>query len=533
MNSRTPAILLAALAAAALAVPAGAEMAQLYHDWATGPAQYLFTAHDRDAWKQVTTDAEAEEFIRLFWARRDPTPESPGDNEFRREFERRTAYADQRFAETTKESETIRGAMTDRGRVFIMLGPPRRLQAPGAGGVTGGGDFGVGETAAGGGGSVSSGAGPGKFGRGGSSESLGVASDEIWVYEDEAKPEFIKKKRYEVRFRTKPGTEHVELFQSEDAMAYAAEAAELAVVNPGVTLADLPSGAAATAPESVGDYSAWGAELIAEPATADSLHAALTGKPANRVNAHLDAGAFQASDGTWIVPLQVATLGAPPAGATLVGELVATGEGAGDNGDADRVSFRGEGEWSESKGQHQVKATLVAPPGSYELHAGLQGSGGELLWAATEPVEVPGDAGDFWISEVVLSDNIFAMQQAQQMLEPYAWQGIVVVPKGGRSFPQGDVLWYYLHACQPQIGDDGKPSLRLSVQLTGPSAFGGPVSAQPVKAGDNCWVLAQGLDLEPDQFAPGDYSMKVNVRDSLGKKTLTTNTDFKVISTGG
>ena len=103
----------------------------------TVPAQILMTKAEHEEWAGITSDQDAESFIRLFWARRDPSPDS-SENEFQREFERRAAYADQKFAYKTDKGEQVRGALTDRGRVFIHLGAPRRVQQPGAGGVAGG-----------------------------------------------------------------------------------------------------------------------------------------------------------------------------------------------------------------------------------------------------------------------------------------------------------------------------------------------------------------------------------------------------------
>ena len=53
-----------------------------------------------------------------FWKDRDPKPET-ASNEFKDEFDRRVAFADSRFT----QAET-RGSMTDRGMVFLLLGPP-------------------------------------------------------------------------------------------------------------------------------------------------------------------------------------------------------------------------------------------------------------------------------------------------------------------------------------------------------------------------------------------------------------------------
>jgi len=58
------------------------------------------------------------EFVTNFWKVRDPRPETP-ENEFREEFEWRVAYADAHLSE-----DETRGSLTDRGAVFLLVGPP-------------------------------------------------------------------------------------------------------------------------------------------------------------------------------------------------------------------------------------------------------------------------------------------------------------------------------------------------------------------------------------------------------------------------
>lgn len=66
-------------------------------------------------------DAESrQEFIHNFWKIRDPDPMTD-ENEFKQEFERRVAYANRFF------KEGIPGWKTDRGRIYIMLGPPDKV----------------------------------------------------------------------------------------------------------------------------------------------------------------------------------------------------------------------------------------------------------------------------------------------------------------------------------------------------------------------------------------------------------------------
>lgn len=81
-----------------------------------GPAKWLMSDQEAQIWRSIKTKPDAQKFIDLFWVRRDPTPGTYA-NEFRADFDSRVAFADKAF----KERKT-RGAMTDRGRVLIVLG---------------------------------------------------------------------------------------------------------------------------------------------------------------------------------------------------------------------------------------------------------------------------------------------------------------------------------------------------------------------------------------------------------------------------
>ncbi len=78
----------------------------------------------------LLTDKEKAEFASLpdadarrawvgrFWRSLDPRPETE-ENEFEAEFYRRVQYADATFS-----TETMRGSLSDRGQVLLVLGPP-------------------------------------------------------------------------------------------------------------------------------------------------------------------------------------------------------------------------------------------------------------------------------------------------------------------------------------------------------------------------------------------------------------------------
>src|SRR5207249_3510236 len=90
----------------------------LDESWAEGPVHYLMTSDERVAYTRLPGPVARSEFVTEFWRKRDPIPET-AENEFRDEFERRVAFADLRMTQ-----DETRGSLTDRGMVFVLLGPP-------------------------------------------------------------------------------------------------------------------------------------------------------------------------------------------------------------------------------------------------------------------------------------------------------------------------------------------------------------------------------------------------------------------------
>ena len=89
------------------------EMESPYKKWLSEEVPYIITDEERAAFKKLTTDEEREPFIENFWERRNPNPGSP-ENEFKEEYYRRIAYANEHYA------SGIPGWKTDRGRIYIM-----------------------------------------------------------------------------------------------------------------------------------------------------------------------------------------------------------------------------------------------------------------------------------------------------------------------------------------------------------------------------------------------------------------------------
>jgi GWxTD domain-containing protein len=86
--------------------------------------QYIMTPEERKIFLE-SPDSEKDGFIADFWERRNPNPDSDR-NAFKIEYEERIAQAENLF-----HGEGRPGYLTDRGRIYILFGPPtERLTYP-------------------------------------------------------------------------------------------------------------------------------------------------------------------------------------------------------------------------------------------------------------------------------------------------------------------------------------------------------------------------------------------------------------------
>jgi GWxTD domain-containing protein len=104
------------------------ELGKTYKKWLDEDVRWIVTDEERSAFMQLSNDEERDQFIEAFWARRDPTPDTP-ENEFKEEHYRRIAYANEHFA------AGIPGWKTDRGRIYIMYGPADEIESHPSGGT--------------------------------------------------------------------------------------------------------------------------------------------------------------------------------------------------------------------------------------------------------------------------------------------------------------------------------------------------------------------------------------------------------------
>jgi GWxTD domain-containing protein len=104
------------------------ELESPYKIWVNQDVVYIISNEERQAFNNLSNDAERESFIEQFWLRRDPTPDTQ-ENEFKEEHYRRIAYVNDHFA------SGIPGWKTDRGRTYIVYGPPDEIDSHPSGGT--------------------------------------------------------------------------------------------------------------------------------------------------------------------------------------------------------------------------------------------------------------------------------------------------------------------------------------------------------------------------------------------------------------
>jgi GWxTD domain-containing protein len=104
------------------------ELSKTYKRWLDQDVVWIITDEERKAFMMLSNDEERDNFIEAFWQRRDPTPDT-AENEFKEEHYRRIAYANEHFA------AGIPGWKTDRGRIYIVFGPPDEIESHPSGGT--------------------------------------------------------------------------------------------------------------------------------------------------------------------------------------------------------------------------------------------------------------------------------------------------------------------------------------------------------------------------------------------------------------
>jgi GWxTD domain-containing protein len=94
-----------------------------HRKWLSEEVPYLISEVERDVFLSLESEQEREAFVDAFWRKRDENPTTL-ENEYRDEHYKRLVYVNEFFGRDSPGP----GWRTDRGRYYILLGPPRNRQ---------------------------------------------------------------------------------------------------------------------------------------------------------------------------------------------------------------------------------------------------------------------------------------------------------------------------------------------------------------------------------------------------------------------
>jgi GWxTD domain-containing protein len=526
---------LAALAVSALALNALALSAE-YLDWGRGPAQFLMTKEEASKWKTITSDDDAKAFVALFWARRDPTADTPR-NEYREEFERRVAAADKSFP-----SDKKRGAMSDRGKILILFGQPKKIERsggqrqaalPGMPGATG-------SQSTSGGDPFSAGA----------DDSTAA---QVWSYEGDEARTLFGQARAPLRFVDRQGKSDYILERGGPDVASAQQKAiTLSLKQPNLTVA--PNLAVAAAPAAavpaampVPDLpSAMPTEL-----TTESLKAAVAEMKAAKANpwekkGYITWGEYVTAEGEYFVPVQLYV----PKSAGLSASQSLTFFGLVQDESGNNVAaFEEPAKLTASKDDFFADRSLTAlPAGKYRGYFGLAENGKPVSMASAD-MQLAGtlDKDATAISPLILSNNVYPLAEAQNPDDPHAFGGLKVVPKGDHTFRPSDELWYFIELRNPGLSEPAAadaaaavpvtPKIQVKIDVDGVEKEGGKkirrpaapreIDAMELKGVPGHYGLGNSIPLT--SFKPGEYTFNVKVIDTIKKTSYTLSEKFTVV----
>ena len=457
--------------------PAAAQLSAQNAEYFDGPAGLLLTADEAKLWKDITDNATAEAFIELFWVKRDHDLGTPL-NEFRQDFNMRVEAADANFA-----YGKIRGAMSDRGRVLILLGRFSKRNIRAAGALVGGN---VAGSTAQPGGTAGGGTAAGYYDESGATE--------IWEYDTGTLPVKLKQKVIFAIFKeSKIGLNDFILDRALRENTYTQklmkDIPEALIIHP--TLKEAPR---------------FGLLPQSEPASAEQMMWFEAERPwpedATIVTAEgLIGGPRHFAWVSLFLPSPVAT------GDTLVGRLRPVGS------ESDFGTFVIPAEPQTSPNGVRYEFALPIESGAWVVDlavaAGVQALAVTSFEVETTPDRLEGTmiSPIYWGTEVV-------KQSDATLGDPFNIGGWHLIPPERVELTASDSIDYMWYVLDPDVDEGGNPNFQavMSLYRNGKRVMrGSPKPAQLSKIADGLWMCGSGIALEIFK-EPGEFKLKVEIK---------------------
>ncbi len=520
----------------ALAFPAAAQLDK-FKDWDKSPEfTYYATEDEQAAWKAVKSDEEAQKFNNLFWGRRHPDYQKTPRNAFRDRFDVLAAKADELFTlGKPGDKRYRRGALTERGKVLILLGAPKAMgskvmssQDSVAAADAGGGD--------------------GRF--------LGAVAGGLTVmtrfqYEKEQLPEWAGVKSLVLTFTIDQTRLDESVDKIGDVKRIQKKAIAAALVNPKMTEPPVYK----TREEHEAEQKA-AAEAAAEAAKGPVLSApvralldALVAKEPDG-----DLGVFPLAFGDKATQLMVqlaipgavvapaasadpAAAAAPAATPAMKVALLVKGKDGKDAARREEAAVL-----QKTKGDFFVDYSLPVAPGDYDVAMVLFDAAGAEKVSAHRTVNVPALPAEFGVSPLALACNDLPFEGAKGD-EPFVFAARKFVVRGNARFQKTDGLAYMARFYNPSV-DPATKKLQLKRTISIKPKSGSTIDvpqppdepmAVPEQQGASTALV---LDLAGaivdvnvgDYFRPGDYTLILKVTDVVAGKTVEVKAPFTLVA---
>jgi GWxTD domain-containing protein len=457
---------------------AGISAAQLSEENAgyfAGPEGLLLTKKERKQWKKVSSDEQAETFIQLFWARRDPDLKTR-INELKLEFERRVEYADSNWG-----FADVRGAMSDRGKVLILLGPYQERYEIASGTDSGESRFTEVEV--------------------GDQRVINFSERpamERWVYQLAKLPNQTKELEFEVIFvQTQAGQDCYELDRTSRinmrALNLMGEAPEWYLLNP--DLQELPEypestglvpGSTAATSEQLswlaGDQRPWppGSGVVSKPGLIGASHRF-----------------------AWVHLLLPTT---SPTAELAIGRLRQAGTG-------DQIgSFAMAVEPVSLRYGHAYRVSVPIEAGQWQLDLALAGADGPLAVTTVEVTAAEPEPGATIYSPMCWGAESFQTNE-MPLGDPFNIGGWVIHPRADNAYQSKESLTYGCLVIAPKLDDQGKPEVTTSVTLVIGEQRMTLIPSQlaPLaQIGPDLWMFAGALPLQGFKQT-GAYQLEIEL----------------------
>src|SRR5205085_989422 len=348
----------------------------------------------------------------------------------------------------------IKGALSERGKILIAVGPPTRVQKQNSGPQsTHNYSAQLGDEAS-----------PGETAR--------VANRQMWIWERDKAPDMkMTSPTVEIGFTDQFGNEDwkAERGGKTDPGVMIREMVARSIVSPDLTVA--PTYAAAAAPAAAASNIAPTAPASSAPVNATTfktpaLQTAIADFRAAKSNPYektlfVTWGEYIAGGGDYFVPVELYV--PKSAGLAAGGELTSFGVVEEASGTPVAV-FEEPAKLQASKDDLYFDKSLALPAGKFKGTFGLAQAGKPVAIASTDMTLAGSlDKAAPAVSNLIVSNNIYPLAVAQNPNDPFAFGGLKVVPKGDKTFTKADELWYIFEVRNPGMGEAQKPNVQVKV----------------------------------------------------------------------